>query len=358
MFIFLLVVYISMTIMLLWSGFVFVYSWWNTNTVSSTDIKLNGFETLPPAFNYDTANIFSRSCSGGLLLDEKNPKHIADCSRLCEDGSDQQYELKTIESGQRVIVNRTLLQPGNWCLPKEIAQCNLNVSYALSGINGYECRSIYPEILGGITGNEIVGCAPFNSIVDKEERKIYTSYVPPHFHVGGDINQRLSNGQFRYSCHIPNESQSEYRPLDELHLNNRFVLTHNVCGTFDPSGRFDLKAGSCICKTDGGVLQTRETVVADENAISQFRPCSNCTSGYGIIDEINPQHGSRYGTSIGIDCVDPEKATHVQSLVSKVPCGLMTLARIRNNSKVVGCQRALVQATGSYSPSSLESIVG
>lgn len=356
----LLIIYISMTAVLLWSAIVFVYSWWNGNTVAENDVRLNGFEALPTAFNYDSANIFNRSCSGGLLLDTKNPKHIVDCSEFCDDGSDQQYEHKIIEDGQRVIVNRLLLKPGSWCLPKEIARCNLNVSYALSGINGYECRSIYPEVLGGITGNQIVGCAPFNGIVDYLEKKLYMGYVSPYIQIG-DINERLvGDGQFRYRCYIPTESLADYMPLSEMELNNRFQLTSNVCGAFDPVGRYNIESGNCICRADSGgdTLVTTERRNKTSNVISQLRPCSTCTSGYGVIDETLPQKGSRYGISIGIDCVDPDSATRVQSLVSKVPCGLNILKRIRDKGINVGCQRALIQATGSYSPASLQDIDG
>lgn len=354
-----------MTVILVWPGLTFAYSWWKSNlslqelndTFSLTDG--DGFAGLPLPTNFDPGDELSptsRNCGNGRFLGESDDSSW-DCSSICTGGSEGQFEYKFIEEGHKVIVNNSILKPGAWCLPRELARCNLNISYALSGINGYECRTAYPLVLGGITGNRIVACAPFNSIVDRKENVTYRSFVPPDFELNS-LDEMLSDGSFRFTCHIPLSQQGNFQPLKDLGLGGRFQLTTNVCGTFESTGTYSLDSKACVCdaKDEKNVLLRGE--FHEDEKVHQFRPCTTCTSGFGIIDEQFPQPGSKYGVSIGIDCVDPDKADFVESQISKTACGQRLLEIMRTEGRKRGCQRALVNATGSYSPETLQALEG
>lgn len=366
--IFFFIILCFLSVILIWPGIAFAIAWYNNNVSlanleSSNESLSDPFDELPSPKNYDVDNIIkTKNCNFGEYLGPNRMGNV-NCSAICSSSLAEEYEYKYIEAGQRIIVNNKILSNGSWCLPKKISQCNLNISYALAGTNGYECRTAYPELLGGVTGNEIIGCSPFNAFVDEKLKRRYTTYVPSHFRFDTDLNELLDptdNTSFRFKCFIPRDQKQFYQPLSELGLGSRFQLTPNACGSFEPSGYYSLETGSCVCPNvsqQSGLLLHGEQET--EQKTIQFRPCSSCTSGYGVIDEYSPQFGSKYGISIGIDCVDPANATFVDSTISKSPCGLNTLIRLRNEeNKTRGCQRALLNATGSYSPEMLQRLLG
>lgn len=346
-----LFILIFISIILVWPGITFVIAWYQNNVSlryldeNSLVINSDGFAGLPIPFKYDKIS-GPATCNDGLFLGHSDSQTI-DCNDVC--GGEGKYEYKYIDAHHRVVVNNRMLERGAWCLPSELAKCNLNVSYALSGIDQYQCVTAYPDIFGGSTGNRIVACLPFNSIIDRKTDKIYSQYIPPNFSID-DIDERLDDGSFRYQCHIPD---GQYRTFAEFNLGSRFQLVSDSCGIFESSGKLsnDLKACSCPEIDEGPLLK-------DGIRISQMRPCSRCTSGYSIIDENLPQAGSKYGISIGIDCVDPVHANHLESENSRMPCGLRILKKIRNDKNTKDCQRAILNATGSYSLETLHRLLG
>lgn len=357
-----LFVFIFISVVLLWPGITFVIAWYQNNVSleylnrnAYSIIDNDGFAGLPIPFKYNKISGTTK-CNDGIYLgpvDQINNSRSVDCNDVCG-GDGRTYEYKFIDSHHKIIINNRVLERGAWCLPSEIAKCNLNISYALSGINQYQCVTAYPELFGGSVGNRIIACSPFNSIIDRKRKKIYSQYIPPNFSID-DIDELLDDGSFRYQCYIPDDN---YRNLADFGLGNRFQLMPDSCGIFESSGKLSLDLRSCTCPEIVGQQLLKNEFLDGNNQTNQIRPCSKCTSGFGIVDENLPQVGSKYGISIGLDCVDPTNATYLESENSRMPCGLRLLKKIRNNNQSRGCQRAMLNASGSYSIETLERLRG
>lgn len=294
------------------------------------DTSFDGFGSLPPPPKpIIGVEESGPDCANGYKLGDTD--EYQNCAKICEGA---QYEYKFIT--RHVSINGVEIY-GSWCLPKPIAQCNLNTSRAIIGPTGYQCITAFPELLGGSTGNEIVGCTPQHKFIDNKTMNVYNKFTPTNI-VINDINE-MYGSKFRYECFAEN---NKYAAVSDK-IGSRFDYDVNVCSSFDETGFFDRGTGHCICQ----VTNPPER---------KYDVCTTCTSGFEIIDEHLPQHGSMYGYSHGIHCVDPLNAGYYESRRSGRPCGIHTIERIRRNGQSYGCERALVNATTSYTPSVLEYI--
>lgn len=321
---------------------------WTTNNFSmkylmqnlnyATD--LDGFGGLPPIVNFDPENSVSNvNCQQGFFLGLEDIGHIEGaqkCESVCQSGD---YDYKFIEQNGIFVNNKEIR--GAWCLPKPISRCNLNTSNAFIGINRYECITKFPQLLGGSSGNQIIGCGPDNSFYDMLNEQTYSKYIPSNL-VINDLDERMPNGEYRYQCKF---NKNEYVSLENTGLGSRFDIEKNICTTFNSPGILDFKTLTCKCDNNFNVDN-------DPN-----KPCTDCTSGFGIIDEDRKQYGSRYGYSIGTNCVHPDRVTHSESLLSVMPCGLSKMLNFKENQKT-SCLRTLVLATNTYTPEMLEKIEG
>lgn len=346
MLIFNLVLFIIAFLMLC-PGFYVLWSWYKNNFSMkylmqnlnyATD--LDGFGGLPPVPDFDKNNQMSQDkCYQGYYIgidDIGVDTGKALCENVCESGD---FDYKFIDRNGIFINNKEIR--GAWCLPKPISRCNLNTSNAYIGIGRYECITKFPQLLGGAYGNQIIGCGIDNTFMDMLEQQTYSKYIPTNLIIN-DLDERLPNGEYRYRCKFKEKS---YFTLEDTTIGGRFDLEMNSCSTFDSPGTLDFKTLTCKCDNNLNI----------NNDINL--PCTNCTSGYGIVDEDRKQLGSRYGYSIGRDCVHPGKVTYHESLLSLIPCGVSKLISMKDSQKT-SCQRTLVLATNTYSPEMLEKIVG
>lgn len=294
----------------------------------------------------DYSNLYGyefNDCEFGKFLgNDDETATTATCSSLCGEGEfikvliDQNNVDKFTVGGKKFSF-------GYWCFPQRIEKCNLNTSILVVGQNNkLECISRFPQLLNG---NKIIGCNPHNTLVDRKENLFYTKTIPYTLDIK-DLDERLDNGKFRYECFMQ-DGQISGSGTD---IGSRFDLFTTNCNLLSASGTgpiFDDKLGIFKCKCD----QNR-FINNDETSL-----CTDCSSGFGIIDEFIPQPGSQYGYSIGIDCIDPEHDNYSLGKLVKIPCGVKTLKRIRNADKKLGCMRALVDASNTYSPATLETIL-
>ncbi|ABQ08826.1 per-os infectivity factor 2-like protein [Glossina pallidipes salivary gland hypertrophy virus] len=325
---------------------------------ASTDF--DGFGQLPPISTTTNSQI---DCSNGYYLGPNEMSIIeAKCNIKCQDADDL-YQYKYIDEDSKIIINKKRLKSGSWCIPKPLAKCNLNTSYAIRGPSTYQCISAFPELLGGTTGNEIIGCAPHHSFVDLKDNIIYTKYIPNNL-IMNDLEEQLEGGEKRYKCFYDDK---RYTPLDKLGIGSRFDLEINACSSFEPHGNNYYDPVNKCCKCDYNQVvgdgYIKPSIIEKVN-VSPL--CSKCTSGYQVIDEDNPQDGSRHGVSVGIDCVDPANAPYFQTIMPGVlPCGTVTLLKIRQDNQNLpddqqitsGCQRSLVMASNTYSPELLQRVL-
>lgn len=326
-----------------------------------TDIS--GFAGLPDINRGDqligqAAN--EQNCERGFYMGQMEMTEV-DCTTVCNATSSGQFVYKYIRDNN-VVIDNQYLKRGGWCLPTSLAYCNLNISVAVKSLGRYECISKYPQLLGGPYGNDIVGCAPSYEFNDNLKKLTYTNVVPTTLAIA-DINERLiGSDEYRYTCNTRNGHFATFAERPEL--GNRFQLFYDSCNFFDGGGHIVKDRCSCSHALDQETTTTIVKPLMPGQRDNTVEICSQCTSGYEIIDERSPQYGSRYGVSIGINCVDPEfieyyKTQYIE-MNGVLPCGFKNLLRIRENSNQpkYGCHRALLNVTNTYTPEMLQRING
>lgn len=345
-------------------------SWRNTNFSEnylkqslpySTDIS--GFAGLPDFAKGDQLvgqATNEQTCESGFYMGIMEMNNV-DCTRVCNATSNKQFTYKYIANNNNVIIDNQYLRRGGWCLPTSLAYCNLNISIAIKSLGKYECVSKFPHLLGGPYGNDIVGCAPTYEFNDNLKKITYTNNVPTTMIIA-DIDEKLqgsSTNQFRYTCNTRNQQYSTLKLRPDL--GNRFQLYYDSCGFFDTGGR--MVNNKCQCST--AIPQNIVKPILEGQHMDMESICSTCTSGYEIIDEKYPQYGSKYGVSIGVNCVDPEHIEYYKTqyieMNGVIPCGTNTLLGMRENtsqSSKYGCHRCLVNVTNTYTPEMLQRING
>lgn len=337
---------IALIVILFWPAIVF-YRAWAKNNFSldylsqqlNYDTDLDGFGGLPLAHNYDSSGSadLEADCSAGYFIGDEDLGASSGqelCNQTCGES-----EYKFV-SAAGIYINSKEIR-GAWCLPSSVARCNLNTSNAFVGLNRYQCVSKFPQLFGGQYGNEIIGCGPSFAFSDMLAERTYSNFIPTNL-VVSDLDQRLPDGSPRYVCKY---NKTKHVDLANTGLGNRFDLETNVCAIFDSAGELDKEKLVCQCPNNNFFKNDPQM------------PCSRCTTGFGIVDEDKRQKGSRYGYSLGIDCVHPVTAGYTESAMAKVPCGVSTLTRFIKD-KTTGCMRALVLATNTYSPPMLEKLLG
>lgn len=303
-------------------------------------VKVDNFDEV------DYSNDFELNWSGcetGTYIGDKLPEDFS-CSSVCGEYKDKE----DLDSGYTSIyLNEKLAKiistdskaykAGYWCFPKRIQKCNLNTSLLLmNNSNLIECVTRFPTLL---EGNKIIGCAPHFTIVDNLSKTYYSLNIPSTLRIE-DIDEIMDDGQYRWTC---------YESDDTTHtgIGDRFVRIKATCKVLSKNGSgpiFDKETGEFKCKCDNYVNNNEGFI------------CTDCTSGYEIIDEHLPQKGSRYAVSTGVDCIDPmDDDTHFSRMV-KIPCGIHTIKRLRGEGRVGGCMRSMIDATNAYTPEILEEI--
>lgn len=345
---------------------------WRTTNFSENYLSQNlpygtdmpGFSGLPNFSKGDQligqAADNQETCENGFYVGLQEMTGV-NCTQICNATSDTQFSYKYI-TNDNIVINNQYLRRGGWCLPTSLARCNLNISTAVKSLGRYECIPKYPALLGGPYGNDIVGCAPIYEFRDNLKKIVYSRNVPSTL-VIGDLDEKImGTNEYRYTCNTNDDNDRFVTFAARPDLGNRFQLHYNSCAFFDSGGK--LVDNRCQCSQRVAQRIVKPLYDKDNTMFQMESICSTCTSGYEIIDEKFPQMGSKYGVSIGINCVDPQLIEYYKTLMIEmngvIPCGMNTLLNLReNNSKThYGCHRALVSATNSYTPEMLQRING
>lgn len=256
-------------------------------------------------------------CGGYKFISNKN--EYCDCSKVC-DSNDYVYKFFS-KTDDFIVGNKKLF--GGYCIKQAYAKCNLNTSHAIIGKGGLVCISKFPEMLGGESGNQILVCN--GKVKDRLLDVEYTTYFPNNVFMTG-IDEKLSDGTFRFECF---DSENTI-PLPS-NVGTRLEREENPCSLLDPLGKFNPVSMKCECVN---------YLNNDEDGI-----CSGTREGYGIVRK---QRGSRYGVTLGRDCIDIKRQDYhpAQKLVH-FPCGPKNLT----------VEHAIMQITNTYSPRALENIL-
>lgn len=347
-----------------------IYNTWRKTNFSENYLKqslpystdISGFAGLPDFSKGDQLlgqATTEQSCENGFYMGIIEMNNV-NCTSVCNATSNKLFTYKYI-SDNNVIINNQYLRKGGWCLPTSLAYCNLNISIAVKSLGKYECISKFPQLLGGPYGNDILGCAPIYEFNDNLKKLTYTNNVPSTL-VIDDLNEKLPNSQeYRYTCNMRNRQFSTLGQRPDL--GDRFQLFYDSCSFFDEGGRMVNNACQCSAVSASSSNNIVKPLLEGQRH-SMENICTTCTSGYEIIDEKYPQYGSKYGVSIGVNCVDPERIEYYKTqyieMNGVVPCGTKTLLNLRENvsQPKYGCHRCLLNVTNSYTPEMLQRING
>lgn len=288
------------------------------------DSTMTGFDTLVSLGQTKNEMFLDNnfSCANGIFLGFFDV--YENCAKKCQNDD---YVYRFIHQEDSVIINSKKLF-GAYCLPTQVAICNLNTSSMVLGTDGFKCISNYPLLLGGSFGTEIIGCKS-KSIRDNLTGSIYHNFVPNNL-IMNDPDELIENGAYRFQCWL-----SRNETLLPSSIASRFESEYSICSILDPAGRIDFDQKKCIC--DRYMLN------------DSTKACTLCVSGWGAS---NDQHGANYAYTIGRDCVDPMNASYIETTVVKFPCGTRSIAMNRK------CERALINATNTYTPMALENMFG
>lgn len=283
--------------------------------------SLSGLETLPMMKFKKSPNpkeVTRSMCTNGLYLGKDDI--YVDCSERC---GQNDFEYKFIDESEKIVIHLRELH-GAYCLPKATTRCNLNTSLAIIGLDGYQCISRFPALLGGASGNEIVGCDS-HMLFDRLTNETYVNTIPTDL-ILTDVDEMVGS-DYRFTC-VRDPDAVDLKPT----YGSRFESEINVCNLLDENGTYDAANGKCQC---------------DHYMDRAGTLCTTCTSGWEVT---NNQHGSKYGFTVGRNCVDPTNESDIMSSVVPFPCGQSTLDAGGR------CERGLLNITNTYTAQTLENL--
>lgn len=97
-----------------------------------------------------------------LLLSDKQFADISDCVNLCQN---EHVTLLNAGSKSNIFYDNFKLKPNtNYCLLKDENEnghisCNQNTTTTMLTVNSHTCKSRFPNLFGGPTGDQIVACS-------------------------------------------------------------------------------------------------------------------------------------------------------------------------------------------------------
>jgi len=256
---------------------------------------LNNLPSLNLITNNEYVNQLQKCADGPVFLGTMTITDDVMCKRIC--GSAGQP--LNVAFDDVIFSNNQQLQQGGWCTINR-PDCNLNTTYVVATANSYVCKSKFPRLFGGETGNRIIACNnyqyfnPNNTLWDY----LHNRRVTPQTIIT-DEDERLPDGSYRFRCKFGDDMLgNQYLPhhLDRFHPMRNFC-TENI-----------YKASRAITLTDnfkcdcGNFLETRvkNKIIGDQS--TQCTPC---------YDEVTIG-------KIGYDCITPY-STYV-NLYTSTPC--------------------------------------
>lgn len=254
----------------------------------------------------DLANkdrIVERCESQGLYLGSAD-LGVHDCSKACNSSN---YDYAYVPYQAVYTMNFFALEkPGAYCLPTEMAKCNLRTgSIVRTSTGGWACRAMWPRIAGGQNANEIRVCN--GQLVDRISSiaapRLYVDLIPrdilPITSEHGPEEERLSTGEYRFACAdehpglapaIVDDMHNSYIASSEL---PRLTRIRNVCNDLVYNGPTDNRpnftTGNCDCTVNPSVVPFGRIRLGDVDMDKTNIECSPCI--FGPIKKENSDHG-------------------------------------------------------------------
>lgn len=196
----------------------------------------------------------------------------ADCVKVCLSSS---AHAMVVDDSNIVYADNKKLINGTYCTIGKKPNCNPRTTTTMLTINSVICRSKYPNLVGGPTGNHIIACNnseitdPLNVLWDyKFNELVKTSDV-----ILFDEDEKLNDGNYRFRCKF-NGVDDMYNKYVQ-HPTERFHPIKNYCShliySAHPSIKpiFDENKYECDC---GNYSLTR---VRNLDPNEKTTPCSD-----------------------------------------------------------------------------------
>ena len=250
----------------------------NTNLLNENIAKLLNADTLENLPNItlvsDNTEIEAlKKCKDGAIfmgpLVEEN-SYLKQCKKKC--GSNGVIIDINIET--EYYSNGLKLTEGSWCILNSVS-CNPKTSYVVATVNSTVCKSKYPNMFGGPSGNNVIACNneyyPATGSILWDNLK--NEPIDPLTINMSHEDETLSDGSFRFSCQF-NEDINQNKYI--AHPLNRFQPIRDPCKNTIHKASPEVKA--VINSTDwfcecGNYMETRVRNIDLGNTKST---CTNC----------------------------------------------------------------------------------
>ncbi|CAJ2002117.1 per os infectivity factor pif-2 [Cotesia congregata filamentous virus 1] len=275
------------------------------------------------------------------LTGELDPKEYCDYFEMLPD---VRYSyLPTFVSDQDITNNwltaHGIKKHGVYCrlevAPNAVDLCDSRVARIEWSLDShdYRCVSKFPQILGGITGNEILVCD--GTLIDRKTNEKHEHFFDvDKVDKFTDFSEKmLDSGEFRFACpqkvDILNNHMIEYKGFNGS-PGIPFVSIRNRCAsanTNDRTSEINWSTAECECKNNLKQLYELKS-----------NPCSSCHTA---------SQKNEYGLDLARPCINLGTYPDLYAAMV-IPCGLSTM------DINAGCERGVLQATTTKSPELLK----
>lgn len=198
----------------------------------------------------------------------------ADCQRIC--ANETAYVLKVTKDNATYYEN-SKLEAGSYCMLGRRPECNTKTTSILMTINSVTCRSKYPKLFGGKTGNDVIACNnsrindPLNVLWDyKHNTRVRAETISLR-----DENELLSDGNYRFRCRFMGKDSNNNNFMENPY--DRFHPMKNYCAEYvygaHPSVKTVIDLENNTIRCDCGDYST--TRVSNINPDDVSTRCSN-----------------------------------------------------------------------------------
>jgi len=165
---------------------------------------------------------------GPVSLSGSHDTTDTECARVCvNDGA----RAINVHANDIVVFNSIVLHEGAHCYVGPRPDCNMRTAIALLTINSVTCRSRFPKLVGGRTGNDIVACNdnnirdPQNVLWDYKENAMFDPFRTSVT----DEDELLADGTYRFRCKFngvdSNSNVYQAHPVSRLHAIEKYCAS-------------------------------------------------------------------------------------------------------------------------------------
>lgn len=184
-----------------------------------------------PSLNIISTNAsvnFANKCGQKPILFGTTGTDV-DCQRMC---ANETAHVLNVSDDNESYYEQNKLETGAYCMIGRRPECNTKTTSILMTINSVTCRSKYPKLFGGKTGNDVVACNdskindPLNILWDyKNNTRVRAETVSLK-----DEDELLLNGDYRFRCRFMGKDSNGNTFMENPY--DRFHPIKNYCAEY------------------------------------------------------------------------------------------------------------------------------